>query len=172
MIRHCDVIVDLQAGDTGKGKVAHHLASTVPYDMVMRYNGGANAGHTVFVEGQKIVTHQVPVGIFHNIPSLIGLGCVVNLQKLEEECRMLASLGFRAPLFIDKRAHITLPHHMEEDSHDTTIGTTRMGIGPTYRDKYNRTGVRAEAFSDTEWYTIVDSATLFGFSPKIGRAHV
>ena len=165
MIRHCDVIVDLQAGDTGKGKVAHHLASTIPYDMVMRYNGGANAGHTVFVEGQKIVTHQVPVGIFHNIPSLIGLGCVVNLQKLEEECRMLASLGFRAPLFIDKRAHITLPHHMEEDSHDTTIGTTRMGIGPTYRDKYNRKGVRAEAFSDTEWYTIVDSATLFGFSP-------
>ena len=106
MITHCDVIVDLQAGDTGKGKVAHHLASKNSYDLVMRYNGGANAGHTIFVNGTKIVTHQVPVGIFHNIPSLIGLGCVVNLEKLQQECEMLHSLGFRAPVFIDIRAHV------------------------------------------------------------------
>ena len=165
MITHCDVIVDLQAGDTGKGKVAHHLASKNSYDLVMRYNGGANAGHTIFVNGTKIVTHQVPVGIFHNIPSLIGLGCVVNLEKLQQECEMLHSLGFRAPVFIDIRAHVTLPHHMEEDSRDMIIGTTRMGIGPTYRDKYDRKGVRAGMFDNTEWYTMVDTAKLLGISP-------
>jgi adenylosuccinate synthase len=161
MIEYADVIVDLQAGDTGKGKVAHHLASSGLYTHVLRYNGGANAGHTIYVNGTKIVTHQVPVGIFHNIPSIIGLGCVVDMQKLEEELEVLADHGFTAPVFIDIRAHVTLPTHIHEDSSDTKIGTTRMGIGPTYRDKYARTGLRAESFKDSEWFTMIDTYEYF-----------
>ena len=161
MIEYADVIVDLQAGDTGKGKVASYLANTGIYTHVMRYNGGANAGHTIYVDGVKIVTHQVPVGIFHNIPSVIGLGCVVDMQLLEEECRMLAEHGFNAPLFIDSRAHVTLSNHVQEDIKDSKIGTTRRGIGPTYRDKYNRTGVRAGQFKDSEWFNIIDTYEYF-----------
>lgn len=140
MIIHCDVIVDLQAGDTGKGKVAHALASN--YDVVMRYNGGANAGHTIYVDGVKIVTHQVPVGIFHNIPSIIGLGCVVDIDKLCAELLMLKSHGFTAPVYVDERCHVTMAKHINEDATDTLIGTTKQGIGPTYRDKYSRQGKR------------------------------
>jgi adenylosuccinate synthase len=140
MIGYADVIVDLQAGDTGKGKVAHHLAKN--YDVVLRYNGGANAGHTVYHNGQKVVTHQVPIGILYGIPSIIGPGCVVNIQKLYEELDMLRSLGFTGKVYIDKRVHVTTNKHIEEDGTDTKIGTTRQGIGPTYRDKYARTGTR------------------------------
>jgi len=141
-IGYADVIVDLQAGDTGKGKVAHALAEN--YNAVLRYNGGANAGHTVYHNGKKIVTHQVPVGIFYNIPSMIGPGCVVNLPKLYEEINMLRDFGFKGEVFIDKRVHVTTEEHIIEDTTDTKIGTTRQGIGPTYRDKYARKGKRIE----------------------------
>jgi len=142
MIQYTDVIVDLQAGDTGKGKVAHALAKN--YDMVLRYNGGANAGHTVYHDGKKIVTHQVPIGVLFGIPSYIGLGCVVNIQKLVEEIRDLQAQGVYTDglIFVDKRAHVVFGYHIEEDSRDSRIGTTRQGIGPAYRDKYSRQGTR------------------------------
>lgn len=148
MINYADIVIDLQAGDTGKGKVANYLAERNPYDYVLRFNGGANAGHTVFVDGKKVVTHQVPVGIFHNIPSIIGPGCVVNLTKLYEELKMLRDMGFNTPFYIDIRAHITFDHHIEEDGKDSKIGTTKQGIGPTYRDKALRVGTR---FENKEW---------------------
>jgi adenylosuccinate synthase len=139
---YADAIVDLQAGDTGKGKVAHALAKE--YDLVIRYNGGANAGHTVYHDGQKIVTHQVPIGVLFGIPSVIGLGCVVNIPKLIEEIRELKSQGIYTEglVMVDKRAHIVAEQHIQEDSLDLKIGTTRQGIGPTYRDKYARKGTR------------------------------
>lgn len=142
MIQYTDVIVDLQAGDTGKGKVAHALAKN--YDMVLRYNGGANAGHTVYHDGKKIVTHQVPIGVLFGIPSYIGLGCVVNIQKLVEEIRDLQAQGVRTEglIYVDKRAHVVFGYHIDEDSRDSHIGTTRQGIGPAYRDKYSRQGTR------------------------------
>jgi adenylosuccinate synthase len=142
MIRYADVIVDLQAGDTGKGKVAHALAKD--YDLILRYNGGSNAGHTVYHDGKKVVTHLVPIGVLFGIPSVIGFGCVVNLKKLEEEIKELNKAGFNTDglIFVDERCHLVLDKHIEEDSSDSKIGTTRQGIGPTYRDKYNRTGMR------------------------------
>jgi adenylosuccinate synthase len=144
MISYADVIVDLQAGDTGKGKVAHAIAKD--YDMVLRYNGGANAGHTVYHNGQKIVTHQVPIGVLFGIPSVIGLGCVVNIKKLEQEIAELNVAGIKTDglIMIDKRAHVVTDDHLEEDGLDAKIGTTRQGIGPAYRDKYARTGTRME----------------------------
>jgi adenylosuccinate synthase len=143
-IKYADVIVDLQAGDTGKGKVAHHLARSGEYDYVLRYNGGSNAGHTVYHNGVKVVTHQVPVGVLHGVKSIIGGGCVVNLDKLEEEILELNIQGISTYglIFVDKRAHVVTDKHLQEDAHDTRIGTTRQGIGPAYRDKYDRVGTR------------------------------
>jgi adenylosuccinate synthase len=142
MIKYADVIVDLQAGDTGKGKVAHAIAKD--YDLVLRYNGGANAGHTVYHNGKKVVTHLVPIGVLFGIPSIIGLGCVVNIPKLVEEIRDLQAHGIYTDglIMVDKRAHIVFGYHLDEDSRDSKIGTTRQGIGPAYRDKYSRQGTR------------------------------
>lgn len=163
MIRYADVIVDLQAGDTGKGKVAHALAKD--YDMVLRYNGGANAGHTVYHDGKKIVTHQVPIGVLFGIPSYIGLGCVVNIPKLIEEIRDLQAQGIKTDglIFIDKRAHVVFGYHIDEDSRDSQIGTTRQGIGPAYRDKYARTGTRIGELdtSSIKDFSVIDTYELF-----------
>jgi adenylosuccinate synthase len=170
MIRHADIVVDLQAGDTGKGKVSHWLAKTYNYDVVLRYNGGANAGHTIYHNGQKVVTHQVPVGVFYGIPCIIGPGCVVNVPKLYEEIDMLRKLGFKTEIYIDRRCHITTPAHIAEDSQDTKIGTTRQGIGPTYRDKYARTGsqlAQIVKYNDfTRPYQMIDVAQYFFKSEK------
>lgn len=151
-IKHVDVIVDLQYGDTGKGKVAHHLAGTKEYDYVLRYNGGSNAGHTVYHNGKKVVTHQVPVGVLHKVKSIIGPGCVVSLDKLHQEIEEIKSAGMqvRGYLFIDKRAHIVTQSHLAEDSKDTQIGTTKQGIGPAYTSKYARTGCRIGDIDLTE----------------------
>ena len=141
-----DIIVDLQYGDSGKGKVAHFLCTTRKYDRVIRYNGGANAGHTIFHKGKKFVTHQVPVGVFHGVRSIIGPGCVVDPEALLGEIRDLESAGVSTKelLFVARNAHVVTKKHKEEDGSDKKIGTTRRGIGPAYRDKYARVGIRAE----------------------------
>jgi adenylosuccinate synthase len=163
MISYADVIVDLQAGDTGKGKVAHALAKE--YDLILRYNGGANAGHTVYHDGKKVVTHLVPIGVLFGIPSVIGLGCVVNIKKLEQEIKDLNDAGFNTDglIFVDERAHLVLDKHIEEDSSESKIGTTRQGIGPTYRDKYNRTGMRMKDLGTqpSSLFSVIDIYELF-----------
>lgn len=163
MIKYADVIVDLQAGDTGKGKVAHAIAKD--YDLVVRYNGGANAGHTVYHDGKKVVTHLVPIGVLFGIPSIIGLGCVVNIKKLEQEIKDLNDAGFNTDglIFVDERAHLVLDKHIEEDSTESKIGTTRQGIGPTYRDKYNRTGMRMKdlGVQPSSLFSVIDTYELF-----------
>ena len=148
MINYADVIVDLQAGDTGKGKVAHALAKSGDYTHVVRYNGGGNAGHTVYHNGQKFVTHFIPVGVLYGIKSIIGPGCVLDPNKLEQEILELEKGGInvREHLFVDERVHIVLPNYIEEDMKDSMIGTTKTGNGPTYRNKYNRSGVRAKDY--------------------------
>lgn len=165
MIRFADIVIDLQAGDTGKGKVSHHLAKEHQYDYVLRFNGGANAGHTIYHNGQKVVTHQVPVGVFYGIPSIIGPGCVVNVPSLVEEIHMLKKLGFETNIYVDKRCHITAPAHIAEDNQDNKIGTTRQGIGPTYRDKYARTGNRlgdVVKYNDfSRPYSMIDVSQFF-----------
>lgn len=163
MINFCDAVVDLQSGDTGKGKVTHSLLSSGEYDLVLRYNGGSNAGHTIYHNGEKIVTHQVPAGVLYGIRSLIGIGCVVNVRKLEEEIAYLKANGFKTDglLFIDKRAHVVTDEHLAEDNNDTAIGTTKQGIGPAYRNKYGRTGNRIgdQLIASTN-FSIVDSLDI------------
>lgn len=149
MIKYADVIVDLQAGDTGKGKVCHHLTQ-IPneYTHVIRYNGGGNAGHTIYKDGKKIVTHFIPTGIVNGLKSIIGPGCVLNVSKFLKEVQDLKELGvqIKGNLFVDKRVHIITEDHIEEDSKDTEIGTTKTGNGPCYRDKFSRKGLRAVDF--------------------------
>jgi len=165
MIHHADIVIDLQAGDTGKGKISHHLAKENNYDYVLRFNGGANAGHTIYHNGEKVVTHQVPVGVFYGIPSIIGPGCVVNIPKLYQELDMLKNLGFNTRMYIDGRCHVTTALHMTEDAEDVKIGTTRQGIGPTYRDKYARTGTQLKQmvkYNDMSApYEMIDVSQLF-----------
>jgi len=151
-----DVVVDLQYGDSGKGKVAYHLAKHGNYTHVMRYNGGANAGHTVYHEGVKFITHSVPVGVLFGVDSIIGPGCVLNPESFFEEVKALNDQGIvtKDKLFIAKNTHIITDEHLNEDSDETRIGTTRRGIGPVYRDKYARIGIRAEDIAELKDYVV------------------
>jgi len=140
-----DIVVDLQYGDCGKGKVAHALCNDNNYTHVIRYNGGCNAGHTIYHKGVKFVTHHIPCGVFYGIKSIIGPGCVVHVDTLLKEIEELEEAGISANelVKISSNAHIITDFHRIQDSTDTEIGTTRRGNGPAYRDKYARKGVRA-----------------------------
>lgn len=151
-----DVVVDLQYGDCGKGKVTHHLLKSGEYTHCIRYNGGCNAGHTIFHQGEKFVTHHIPAGVFFGVKSIIGPGCVVNLEQFFNEIYDLqeADIETTGMVFIAKNAHIITTDHLEEDGKDTKIGTTKRGNGPAYRDKYGRTGLRAGDIPELERYVI------------------
>lgn len=145
MIKFVDIIQDLAYGDAGKGAVAYSLSKKPEYDICMRVNGGSNAGHTIYHNGKKFVTHQVPTGIFHGKICIIGNGCVVNVSKLLDEIKELEAAGIscKGNIFIAHNAHIVMQDHIDEEANETAIGTTKQGIGPCYRDKYARIGMRA-----------------------------
>jgi adenylosuccinate synthase len=152
-----DVIVDLQYGDCGKGKVAHYLAHKHPYTHVLRYNGGANAGHTIFHNGIKFVTHQIPAGVFFGIKSVIGNGCVVDPEQFFKELKMLEDGGVdtKGKIFVAENAHTITSAHKDEDKQvGAKIGTTGRGNGPAYREKYGRTGKRASQVAEFKPYLI------------------
>ncbi len=162
-----DVIVDLQYGDSGKGKVAHFLCTKNNYTHVVRYNGGANAGHTIFHNGKKFVTHQVPVGIFYGITSVIGSGCVVDPEGLKKELHMLEDAGIPTKnlLLVAENAHVVTKKHRDEDLADKKNGSTKRGIGPAYRDKYARAGTLARDTPSLKPY-LVDMYEEFTGSKK------
>jgi len=130
----------------GKGKVAHHLLKSGEYTHCIRFNGGQNAGHTIYHKNKKFVTHIIPQGVFFGVRSIIGPGCVFNVEKLLKEIYELTEAGIDLGrnLKIAHNAHIILEHHILEDSKDVDVGATKTGNGPAYRDKYYRQGVRAE----------------------------
>jgi adenylosuccinate synthase len=144
-------VVGLQWGDEGKGKIIDVLTPQV--HMVIRCQGGANAGHTVVVGSDKYVFHQVPSGVLHpGTHFVIGAGAVIDPTALVEEMQHLRERGIdlRDRLFISPKAHVTLPYHRlleqgrEAQRGDNKIGTTGRGIGPTYIDKVARCGVRMQ----------------------------
>lgn len=144
-----DVILGLQWGDEGKGKIVDYLSPQ--YDVVARFQGGPNAGHTLYVEGGKVVLHQIPSGIFHpDKLNLIGSGVVLDAVTLRRECDLVASHGvdFRKNLFISERTHLIVPTHRALDKASEAakgkdkIGSTLKGIGPAYMDKTGRNGLR------------------------------
>jgi adenylosuccinate synthase len=143
------VIVGAQWGDEGKGKIVDLL--TTHFDIVARYQGGHNAGHTVIVHGKKHVLHLIPSGILHAQKlCVIGNGVVVDPLALKKEIEELAASGIscRGRLFVSNRAHVILEYHRlvekrdEERRGEARIGTTNRGIGPAYEDKMGRRGLR------------------------------
>tara|TARA_R110002110_G_scaffold178452_9_gene383525 strand:+ start:2036 stop:3025 length:990 start_codon:yes stop_codon:yes gene_type:complete len=151
-----DIIVDLQYGDCGKGKVTHHLCKLKKYTHVLRYNGGCNAGHTIYHEGKKFVTHHIPSGVFHGVKSIIGSGCVINPVQFFKEIAELEAGGINTEglIFIAENTHVITAGHLNEDSDESKLGTTKQGNGPAYRDKYARTGMRAKDVPELEPYLI------------------
>jgi adenylosuccinate synthase len=143
------ILVGAQWGDEGKGKIIDVLTEQV--DVVVRTQGGNNAGHTVFIKGQKYVLHLVPSGILRKKKlCIIGNGVVVDPVSLVEEIQGLRKLGIRPEgnLFLSETAHLVFPYHRELDGQreilkgKNKIGTTKRGIGPAYGDKAARTGLR------------------------------
>jgi adenylosuccinate synthase len=161
-----DVVLDLSRGDCGKGKVSHALLSEPGYTHSVRFNGGGNAGHTIYHKGQKFVTHQIPAGVFYGVRSIIGPGCVINPEKLREEIEYLNENGIDVLpyLRIAANAHVVTPEHLALDSKDTLIGTTKTGNGPCYADKYSRKGLRAGEHSFLGHMT-VDMHEEFDWDP-------
>lgn len=144
-----DVLLGLQWGDEGKGKLVDVLAES--YEIVARYQGGANAGHTIVFDNQKFVLHLVPSGIFHPKPTcILGNGVVIDPIVLKKEVLKLENFGIqvRERIIVSERAHLILPSHkaMERASEaqmgSNKIGTTMRGIGPAYTDKTGRFGLR------------------------------
>ena len=142
------VVVGAQWGDEGKGKIVDLLTSR--FDLVVRYQGGHNAGHTVWADGKKIVLHLIPSGIVQGKTCVIGNGVVVDLEALFKEIFGLMAIGISVQnrLFISSRAHLILPYHRmqeaieEKERGADAIGTTCRGIGPSYEDKFGRRGLR------------------------------
>ena len=152
-----DIIVDLQYGDCGKGKVAHFLCRTKKYTHVLRYNGGCNAGHTIFHKGKKFITHHIPAGVFFGVRAVIGSGCVLDPDQFFRELKMLKAGGVpsKGKIFIANNTHVITDAHKNEDRQKGgKIGTTGRGNGPAYRDKYGRTGLRAEHVKSLKPYLV------------------
>jgi len=160
-----DVLLGLQWGDCGKGKIIDVM--TPNYDIVARFNGSDNAGHTIVFDNKKFVLHLLPSGIFcENCINIIGNGCLVNPISLLNEIETLEKLGIdvKSHLYISKRAHLILPTHRLLDKSSEIakgkekIGSTLKGIGPTYMDKTGRNGIRVgDIFDNLEQR--VDSLT-------------
>ena len=144
-----DVLLGLQWGDEGKGKVVDFLSPK--YDVVVRFQGGPNAGHTLEFEGNKVVLHQIPSGIFRTgIQNVIGNGVVLDPIILKKEIENVEQYGAKVSenLFVAKKTHLIIPTHRlldaasEQKKGDKKIGSTLKGIGPAYQDKAGRSGLR------------------------------
>ena len=156
-IKHCldeerrkspDIVVGLQWGDEGKGKITDALSDG--YQWIVRYQGGSNAGHTVYIDDKKFVTHSIPTGILNpNCKVVITHGCVVNIPEIIEEVKLLEENGisFKDRFYLSENTHLITSEHLKEDkSNQIKFGSTGKGIGPAYRDKIYRTGVRVKDY--------------------------
>jgi adenylosuccinate synthase len=144
-----DVLLGLQWGDEGKGKIVDFLATR--YNAILRFQGGPNAGHTLVFGGKKYVLHTIPSGIYHpNLTNVIGNGVVIDPTTLKRECEEVVANGVdvKKQLLIAKKAHLIIPTHRlldklsEQLRGDAKIGSTLKGIGPAYMDKTGRNGLR------------------------------
>ncbi len=146
--RNATVLVGAQFGDEGKGKLVDYLSNQ--YNIVVRYQGGANAGHTICFDDKTVVLHLIPSGIFNpNCICVIGNGVVIDADALMKEIQTVRDLGYSVEgrLFISHNAHLIMPYHklldsLSEQTRGERIGTTMRGIGPSYVDKFSRVGIR------------------------------
>ncbi|MBI6120207.1 adenylosuccinate synthase [Salegentibacter maritimus] len=153
-----DLLLGLQWGDEGKGKIVDVLTSK--YDIIARFQGGPNAGHTLEFDGQKHVLHTIPSGIFHDQTiNLVGNGVVIDPVIFKKELDNLSknNIDYKSKLFISRKAHLILPTHRlldaasEASKGKAKIGSTLKGIGPTYMDKTGRNGIRVGDLELENW---------------------
>jgi len=152
MIKAVDIIFGLAWGDEGKGKISNAISKN--YDIVCRWNGGPNAGHTVYINDKKHKTHIIPCGIFQNKLSVIGPNCVVNVDKFFDEIEYLKKEGFDTSLIkVSPKAHIITERHIQYDLKflKPKLGTTGQGIAPAYSDKMLRVGKLAGDYIDKKY---------------------
>tara|TARA_B100000131_G_scaffold87767_1_gene84623 strand:+ start:3047 stop:4075 length:1029 start_codon:yes stop_codon:yes gene_type:complete len=142
-----DIVFGLAWGDEGKGKITSHLGKSYNYNFVCRWAGGPNAGHTVYIDGNKYKTHLIPSGVFHGITSVIGPGCVLNPNKFWQELSYLKDAGFDTSLIkVSPNTHIITQKHISLDKKNLSesLGTTSNGIAYSYADRAARVGIRAK----------------------------
>ena len=171
------VLVGAQWGDEGKGKITDLISGD--FDVVCRYGGGANAGHSVVANGHHLALHQIPSGIVHkDVLSVIGNGCIVDRTVILEEIDHLKAEGLDcAGLRISGNAHIVMPWHKDLDgAHEKNlgknlIGTTKRGIGPCYMDKMNRTGLRMQDMLDPARFREKVEASLAYQNPILDKVY-
>lgn len=150
------IIVGQQFGDEGKGKVVDYYAENA--NMVVRYAGGPNAGHTLIANGRKTVLRLIPSGILHEkVSCVLGNGMVIDPVVLQEEFRALddAGVNWKDRVVISPQAHVIMPYHIQADTYrenkaSVKIGTTKKGIGPCYEDKVSRRGIRVVDLVDVK----------------------
>ena len=166
------VIVGAQWGDEGKGKIVDLLAESA--DLVIRYGGGANAGHTLVVGGEKVVFHLVPSGALHDRPRCaLGAGVVIDPRVLADEIDELERRGKlrEGRLLISERAHLVMPYHVAVDGAREQgarpIGTTKRGIGPTYQDRAARRGIRMGHLRDRAGFAERVAFALEAWRPEL-----
>ncbi|MCS7057483.1 MAG: adenylosuccinate synthase [Meiothermus sp.] len=134
-------IIGAQWGDEGKGKVTDALAQDA--DFVVRYQGGANAGHTVVAQGKTFKLNLLPTGVIHpQAINVLGDGMVIDAFRFAEEMERIRAEGLEPRVLVSQRAHLVLPHHKHVESRNDFVGTTRRGIGPAYSDRARRVGIR------------------------------
>ncbi|GIW24509.1 adenylosuccinate synthase [Meiothermus sp.] len=135
-------IIGAQWGDEGKGKVTDALAENA--DFVVRYQGGANAGHTVVAQGKTFKLNLLPTGVIHpQATNILGDGMVIDAFRFAEEMHNMRSEGLQPKVLVSDKAHLVLPHHKAVEARNNFVGTTRRGIGPAYSDRARRVGIRA-----------------------------
>jgi adenylosuccinate synthase len=152
MIKAVDIIFGLAWGDEGKGKISNAISKN--YDIVCRWNGGPNAGHTVYLNDKKYKTHIIPCGVFQNKLSVIGPNCVINVDKFFDEVEYLKKEGFDTSLIkVSPKAHIITERHIRYDLKflKPKLGTTGQGIAPAYSDKMLRVGKLAGDYIDKKY---------------------
>ncbi|RIH83162.1 adenylosuccinate synthase [Calidithermus roseus] len=135
-------IIGAQWGDEGKGKVTDALAQDA--DFVVRYQGGANAGHTVIAHGKTFKLNLLPTGVIHpQATNVLGDGMVIDAFRFAEEMTAIRAEGLEPRVLVSEKAHLVLPHHKHVESRHNFVGTTKRGIGPAYSDRARRVGIRA-----------------------------
>ncbi len=150
------VLIDLTLGDSGKGKIAYNESKTKNYDFCLKFNGGSNSGRTIYIEDKKYISHLFPTGIVSGIKSIIGCGCVLNEKKFFNELEELTKFVPNAHNLIKVayNAHIVTDDHIKEENNESLIGTTKQGIGPAFRDKHARIGIRAEKITSLKPFLV------------------
>lgn len=159
-IEFVDVVTDVRFGDTGKGLACYDLLKTHSHDLCVKFNGGPNAGNTIYIESsdnnntptyKKMVLHMLPIGMAKSdVYNLISSDCVIDIEKLKKEIEYVKSYGIdiTGRLFISKACHIITKENIEYDCQNNLVGSTASGIGPTYANKMLRIGKRVEDYAE------------------------